>query len=300
MKVVLFCGGLGMRLRDYSETIPKPMVPLRNRPILWHVMKYYAYYGHVDFILCLGHKANAIKDYFLNYSECVSNDFVLSDGGQRIDLLRKDCEDWRITFVDTGLNANIGERLRAVEPFLEGEEIFLANYSDGLTDCPLPRIIDRFRAQNNTVATFLAVHPNQSFHVAELDENAQVRAITDTKRADMWINGGYFVLHREIFNYMRQGDELVLEPFSRLIAEGRLNAQRHEGFWRGVDTFKDLQEMEGILGAGNGPWEIWRQTEGLRDKILARQAAPLVRPVAPAVSGLAGKRGMNGDSVFQR
>lgn len=258
MKVVLFCGGLGMRLRDYSHTIPKPMVPLRYRPILWHVMKYYAHYGHRDFILCLGHKGDAIKDYFLNYSECLSNDFVLSDGGQRIDLLRSDISDWRITFVDTGLTSNIGERLKLVEPFLKSEEVFLANYSDGLTDCPLPRLIDWFHARRS-VATFIAVRPNHSFHVTTLEDDGSVTGIHDVQTSGMWINGGYFVLHREIFDFMRAGDELVLAPFQRLIERRALSAYPYEGFWRGVDTFKDLQELENSLSQGDGAWEVWRK-----------------------------------------
>src|SRR6201998_4508801 len=143
MKVVLFCGGLGMRIREYPEPVPKPMITIGYRPILWHVMKYYAHYGHNDFILCLGYKGDVIKEYFLNYDECLSNDFVLSTGARRIDLLRKDIADWRITFVDTGMTSNIGERLKAVEPFLRGETMFLANYSDGLTDFPLPLLIDQ-------------------------------------------------------------------------------------------------------------------------------------------------------------
>ena len=138
MKVVLFCGGAGMRLRGYADDIPKPMVQIGSRPILWHLMKYYAHFGHKDFILCLGHKGNSIKDYFLHYDESVSNDFVWSQGGKKIHFLNRDIDDWTITFVETGANATIGERLKAVEPHLEGEEIFLANYGDGLSDLPLP------------------------------------------------------------------------------------------------------------------------------------------------------------------
>ncbi len=150
MKVVLFCGGLGMRLRDYSESIPKPMVPVGYRPILWHVMRYYAHFGHKDFILCLGYRADVIKRYFLEYDETISNDFVISEGGKKVDLLASDIQDWKITFVDTGLNSNIGMRLKAVQPFLDGEEMFLANYSDGVSDLPLPRD-DRFlRAAGRT------------------------------------------------------------------------------------------------------------------------------------------------------
>jgi len=137
MKVVIFCGGLGMRLREYSESIPKPMVPVGYRPILWHLMRYYAHYGHKEFILCLGYKADSIKKYFLDYDETVSNDFVMSNGGRTVDLLASDIQDWQITFVDTGINSSIGERLKAVERHVAGEEEFLANYSDGLTDLAL-------------------------------------------------------------------------------------------------------------------------------------------------------------------
>jgi len=144
MKVVLFCGGLGMRLREYDENLPKPMVPIGYRPILWHVMKYYAHFGHRDFILCLGYRADVVKNYFRNYDECVSNDFVLSNGAKTLELLQSDIKDWRITFVDTGINATIGERLKAVEPHLAGEATFLANYSDGLTDVFLPGHLEHF------------------------------------------------------------------------------------------------------------------------------------------------------------
>ena len=143
MKVVLFCGGAGMRLRGYSEDVPKPMVTIGSRPVLWHVMKYYAHFGHKDFILCLGYKANAIKDYFLDYEESVSNDFVFSQGGRKLEFTQRDIDDWTITFVDSGLRSTIAERLRFVEPYLNGEEMFLANYSDGLTDFHLPDMIRR-------------------------------------------------------------------------------------------------------------------------------------------------------------
>src|ERR671911_334320 len=138
MKGVIFCGGLGIRARAGFQALPQPMIPVGYRPILWHVMRYYAHFGHKDFILCLGYKADTIKSYFLKYDETISNDFVFAEGGKRVDLLGSDIQDWKITFVDTGLNSNIGQRLKAVEPFLEGEETFLANYGDGLTDCQLP------------------------------------------------------------------------------------------------------------------------------------------------------------------
>jgi glucose-1-phosphate cytidylyltransferase len=219
-------------------------------------MKYYAHFGHTDFILCLGYKGDAIKEYFLNYDECLSNDFVLSHGARRIDLLRKDIEDWRITFVDTGISANIGERLKAVEPFLEGEEIFLANYSDGLTDFPLPTLIDDFKGRRN-IGTFLAVRPNYSFHFVSRASDGTVLGVDNVVSANAWINGGYFVFRRAIFDYMKPGEELVEQPFQRLIEERRLAAHDYEGFWRCVDTFKDLQALEGLYAQGRAPWEVW-------------------------------------------
>ena len=257
MKVVLFCGGLGTRLREYSDKIPKPMVNIGYRPILWHVMKYYAHYGHKDFILCLGYKADYIKNYFLNYDECLSNDFVLSEGGRNLELLSTDIDDWKITFVDTGLMSNIGQRLKAVEKYLKGEEMFLANYSDGLTDLPLSRAIEYFYEQQKT-ACFLSVKPTQSFHVVSLKENGQVKAIEHIAHSDMWINGGYFIFKREIFDYINDGEELVQEPFSRLIEQEQLTAYPYKGFWACMDTFKDKQKLDELYERDEAPWEVWK------------------------------------------
>jgi glucose-1-phosphate cytidylyltransferase len=257
MKVVLFCGGRGLRLREHSEAIPKPMVQIGYRPILWHVMRYYAHYGHRDFILCLGYRADAIKDYFLHYSEAVSNDFVLSDGGRRVELLGSDIEDWRITFADTGLDTTIGERLRRVRHLLAGEEIFLANYGDTLTDAPLDQLVDEFRA-TDAVASFLAVRPtNYPFRVLRTGAYERVEALLRPSDADLWINGGYFVLRREVFDAMEPGDELVEAPFARLIATGRLRATRYEGFWGPLDTLRDLEHLEALAADGTAPWTVW-------------------------------------------
>jgi glucose-1-phosphate cytidylyltransferase len=183
MKVVLFCGGLGMRMREHSEAVPKPMVSIGYRPILWHVMKYYAYYGHKDFILCLGYKADVIKNYFLDYNECVSNDFVLSRGGKELELLSSDIHDWNITFVDTGLTSNIGQRLKAVQKHLQGEEMFLANYTDGLSDVSLPVVIESFK-NSGKVACFVSVKPRASFHLIKADGTGMVKSIKHIRRAN--------------------------------------------------------------------------------------------------------------------
>ena len=163
MKVVLFCGGLGTRLREHSDTIPKPLVNVGYRPILWHLMRYYAHFGHKDFILALGYRGDLIREFFLKYNECMSNDFVLSEGGKKIELLSSDISDWRITFVDTGLHSNIGQRLLRVREHLAGERMFLANYADGLSDLPLNDHLENFRRRKVT-ASFVAVRTAQSFH----------------------------------------------------------------------------------------------------------------------------------------
>ena len=257
MKVVLFCGGLGMRIRD-AEDLPKPLMNIGYRPLLWHVMKYYAHFGHKDFILCLGHRADAIKNYFLNYSECASNDFILSGGGKSLELLNSDIQDWRITFADTGINSNIGQRLKAVEKYLEGEEEFLANYSDGLTDLPLPQQLEHFRQQGK-VASFVCVRPNLSYHLVSLQEGTSLVAdIYAIDNGDVRINGGYFIFKKEIFNYVRDEEELVNEPFRRLLQEKQLTGYTYDGFWASMDTFKDKHQLESLYSTGAAPWEIWK------------------------------------------
>ena len=213
MKVVIFCGGLGMRLREYSEAIPKPMVPVGYRPIVWHLMRYYAHFGHKDFILCLGYKADSIKQYFLKYDETVTNDFVMREGGRKVELLSSDIQDWKITFVDTGMSSNIGQRLKAVQPFLVGEEMFLANYSDGLSDLPLSQVIDFFRGKPEAVACFAGVAPTSSFHLVKVADGGTVENIRHIREVGMRINGGFFAFRQEIFDWMKDGEELVQEPF---------------------------------------------------------------------------------------
>jgi glucose-1-phosphate cytidylyltransferase len=235
------------------------MVNIGYRPILWHVMKYYAHYGHKDFILCLGHRADAVKDYFLNYNECVSNDFVLSWGGKKLELYNSDIQDWRITFADTGNDANIGQRLKAAEKYLQGEDEFLANYSDGLTDLPLPEQLDHFH-RNGKIASFLAVRPNLSYHLVTLQEG-DVNLVSDMHaigNGSVRINGGFFAFKREIFKYLLEKEELVNGPFQRLIKDKQLIGYPYDGFWASMDTFKDKQQLESLWGSGAAPWEVWK------------------------------------------
>jgi glucose-1-phosphate cytidylyltransferase len=255
MKVVLFCGGLGMRIREYSDSIPKPMVPIGYRPLLWHVMKYYSHYGHKDFILCLGYRGDVVKNYFRTYDECVSNDFVLSNGGKSLQLMNSDIHDWNITFVDTGMQSNIGQRLKAVEPYLKGEKVFLANYSDGLSDLPLNRYVDHF-LNRQKVGSFLAISPPYSSHLVSFDEDV-VNGVSAINKSGLWINGGYFVFREDIFDYMEDGEELVEKPFGRLIRDEQLIGYKYEGYWACMDTFKDRQQLDDLCTKGDAPWEVW-------------------------------------------
>jgi len=279
MKVVLFCGGQGMRMRDYSDVIPKPMVQIGYRPILWHLMKYYAHYGHKEFILCLGYRGDVIKDYFLNYNECVSNDFVLTAGGKKVDLISRDIDDWKITFVDTGLSSNVGERLMKVRRYVDSDEMFMANYADGLADLRLPTLTDFFDQQRRT-ACFVAVKPMASYHVISMGRDGLVTDVKSTALSSGRINGGFFVFRREIFDYMKPGEELVEKPFRRLIEAKELAAYSHDGFWACMDTFKEKQSLDELHAKGNAPWEVWKAPHV--DVELGRYAAGEIRQAEAA------------------
>ena len=258
MKVVLFCGGLGTRLKAYSDTIPKPMVPVGDRPILWHLMRYYAHFGHKDFVLCLGYRGDMVREYFLNYNECLSNDFTLSEGGRKVELHSSDISDWRITFVDTGLHSNIAERLVRVQKYVENEPVFLANYADGLSDIPLDEMIEDFRSKN-AVASFVAINGWHSFHTVDATPDGFATRMGPVQGSDLRINGGFFVFSREIFGYIQPGDELVEQPFRRLIDRRQLAVYRHDGFWRAMDTLKDKITFDRIEASGNCPWMLWKK-----------------------------------------
>jgi glucose-1-phosphate cytidylyltransferase len=183
-------------------------------------------------------------------------------GGKKLELFSSDIDDWRITFADTGINANIGQRLKAVEKYLEDEEVFLANYSDGLTDLPLPRQITHFK-ERDKVASFLCVRPNLSYHMVSIGDNnsSQVSSIQAINNGTVRINGGFFILKRDIFNYIRDKEELVEEPFQRLVEEKQLIGYPYDGFWESMDTFKDKQHLESLYASGNAPWEVWKEND---------------------------------------
>jgi len=289
VKVVLFCGGLGMRMRDGITTAPKPLAMVGERPLLWHVMRYYAHFGHTDFVLCLGYGASAVKDFFLRYDETKSNDFVLENGARDVKLLRTDISTWRITFVDTGLNSAIGERLRRVRRFVADEDMFMANYADVLTDAELPDVIGRFEA-SGAVASLLAVPPQSSHHVVDVADDGVITQVTPMRDLRQWENGGYFVLRQEIFDYLHEGEDLVEDAIMRrLVPERRVVAYPYKGYWSPADTVKERAQLEEMYHRGTCPWMIWDpERSGLSQPVndaLLQVDPPAPAPVAPSLPG---------------
>jgi glucose-1-phosphate cytidylyltransferase len=254
VKVVLFCGGYGMRMRDGVSDLPKPMHPVGPRPLIWHVMRYYAHFGHTDFVLCLGYGAHHIKDFFLTYSETASNDFVLRGGD--VELLGSDIQDWTITFVHTGLDSPIGERLRRVRHLVENEDMFLANYADVLTDAPLDRMIEKFRA-SDAVGGLLAVPPQSAFHCVDLGEGDAIASITMLTDMPLWENGGYLMFRPEVFEHIEEDCDLIGDVCAPLAKQGQMMAYRHRGFWQPADTVKERTALEAAYQSGARPWMLW-------------------------------------------
>ena len=236
MKVVLFCGGLGLRLRGVAGVVPKPMVEVGGRPLLWHIMKYYSHFGHREFLLCVGHQADVIKRYF-------------GRGAFR-------AEGWSVDFVDTPIDASIGERFFAVADLID-DDVFLANYGDTVTDVPLPALIEAHRASGKT-ASLLAVPPNYTFNVVTTNGSTLVSSFDGIGESRIRINGGYFVFQRDVFDYIEQGEDLP-EMFRRLIAAGELVSYPYDGFWAPMDTLKDKEALEALVSSGGSVWQVWEQ-----------------------------------------
>ncbi len=246
-----------MRMRSsFDDAIPKPMQMVGPRPLIWHVMRYYAHFGHKEFILCLGYGAAHIKSYFLAYQESASNDFVLRHG--QVELLHSDLSEWSITFVDTGADSTIGERLRRIRPHLMGEEYFLANYADVLTDAPMDHVIEQFH-RSGAAASMLIVPPQSSFHCVEISEAGEIKEIVSVSKLPIWENGGYFVLSQAIFDLLPPGGDLVEDACGTLAAQGRLFGYKHLGFWKPADTFKERADLEASYHRGERPWMVWEQ-----------------------------------------
>ena len=258
MKVILFCGGLGTRIREYSESVPKPMVPVGQHPIIWHVMQYYMHYGHREFVLCLGHKANVIKDYFLNYRPTTDRDFVISERGSKIEILGDNPDDWKVSLIDTGIWRNIGQRLVAAKPFVTSDDVFLANYSDGLTDAPLDKMIEFFQDQKKIeLLSRRSAERELSSGRFQRRRHRQALSHEPTIR-DLDQRRFLYVSPRNIRLHARRRGARV-EPFQRLIEANELVAYKHNGFWASMDTLKDKKDLEDMMERGQTPWLPWLQ-----------------------------------------
>jgi len=260
MKVVLLCGGKGTRLREHTELLPKPLIEVGGRPILWHMMKYYAHFGLRDFVLCLGYMGDRLKAYFAEERAWEHQDFVVHLGRQgesRLELLGAR-EDWSITFADTGLETKTGGRIKRAETYIDGD-LFLANYADGLADLDLRALID-FHVSHGKLATLTAVNPDSPFGVLEIGEQDRVLRFREKPRLDDWINGGFFVFSRPLLERLGRDDDLERDLLATLASEGELRAYRHSGFWACMDTYKDNIALNALWDSGRAPWAVWEDS----------------------------------------
>lgn len=258
IKVVILCGGFGTRLKEETEFRPKPLVEIGNRPIIWHIMNLYSYYGFNNFILCLGYKGEMIKDYFLNY-ELMINDFTINLNSKRQIIYHDDetqqKQDWNVTLVDTGLETGTGGRVKRIEKFIY-EDTFMLTYGDGVADINIGKVLE-FHKKMDKIGVLSAVHPPSRFGVIEHDGQSLVRGFKEKPYLDGLINGGFFVFKREFFNYLNEGSVLEKEPLGKLTQENQLATYVHPGFWKCMDTFKDARELNHLWNNGEAPWKIW-------------------------------------------
>lgn len=233
MKTVILCGGRGTRLGEHGESLPKALINIGGKPIIWHILKIYSYYGINDFVLCLGFLGDKIKDY-----------------------LTENKEDWRIAFADTGLDTNTGGRLKKVEKYLEGEENFCVTYGDGLSDVNIEKLIS-YHQNHSKIATLTAVHPFSNFGLIKLDENNAITEFQEKPRLEEWINGGFFVFNKKIFEFLNDDSILEREPLETLSQKKELIAFQHTGFWKCMDTFKDNLEFNQLWSENKAAWKVW-------------------------------------------
>ena len=256
MKTVILCGGRGTRLREYTETIPKVLVEVGARPILWHIMKGYAYYDYTEFVVALGYLGDRIKQYFLDYHRWKGHDLHLRLGSNGSpELLGADQEDWLLTFVDTGPDTNTGGRIRRVRSHLQ-DDVFFVTYGDGVSDLDLRRL-EEFHRSHGRIATVTVVRPKLNFGVLEVDAERRVTQFNEKPCLDGWINGGFFVFDSRVFDYLEADSVLEREPMERLAADGQLMAYQHRGFWACMDTYKDNVDLNAAWSSGAAPWRTW-------------------------------------------
>jgi glucose-1-phosphate cytidylyltransferase len=260
MKVVIFCGGKGTRLREETEYRPKPMVPIGPRPILWHIMKIYAHYGYTEFILCLGYKGEMIKDFFRNYL-WMANDVTLRLGSApEVKFHDRHLEEnWTVTLADTGEDTMTARRLKAIERHIGTDETFLLTYGDGVGNVHIPSVVSEHQ-RKSAMMTVTAVHPPGRFGDLDLNAENLVTGFNEKPQAEGgWINGGFFVVSRRVFDYLEGIDDVMLErgPLSDLAARGDLAAYRHDGFWQPMDTYQEYLYLNRLWHENRAPWKIW-------------------------------------------
>ncbi len=257
MKVVILCGGFGTRIRDTSDNVPKPMISIGRYPILYHIMKTYAHYGFNEFILCLGYKAEVIKEYFCNY-EMMSNDFTIELGTKNIEIHSNHSESgWKITLVNTGLNAMTGARVKRIEKFVE-EDTFMLTYGDGVTDLNIQELLN-FHKSHGKTGTIIGVTPPSRYGELSIHKDQVTSFMEKPRTQNNSINGGYFVFNRRFFNYVENNDSCVLEreALEKLASDGELKVFQHKGFWQCMDTNRDYKYLNKMWGKGDVPWKVW-------------------------------------------
>jgi glucose-1-phosphate cytidylyltransferase len=259
MKTVILCGGQGTRIRDVVPDIPKPMISIGRYPILWHIMKMYAHWGHEDFILCLGYQSHVIKDFFLNYQVRTSDVTIeLGRNGQMESHTRHDEEHWRVTLAETGLNAMTGARVWRIRRYIGDDEHFMLTYGDGVSDVNIPALLE-FHKRHGKIMTLSGMRPPGRFGELELNGDRVVGFNEKPQATSGIISGGFFVCDRRLFDYMDDREDLVLEiePMQRLVKEGQLMVYRHDGFWHPMDTYRDYKLLNELWESGKAPWKIW-------------------------------------------
>lgn len=260
MRTVILCGGLGTRLREETEFHPKPLVEVGGRPILWHILKLYAHHGHSDFVLCLGYKGNMIKEYFINY-EAMNNDFTIGLGESRNNIEYHSThneQDFTVTLADTGLGTMTGGRIKRIMKYVK-DDTFMATYGDGVADVNIDELI-KFHKSHGKIATMTTYPPISRFGVVDVSDDGRIKKFTEKPNLDGWINAGFYVFNKEIFDYL-EGDDTVLEkePLESLAKDGELVAYRHTGFFFPMDTYRDYEQLNEIWDNGKAPWKVWKQ-----------------------------------------
>jgi glucose-1-phosphate cytidylyltransferase len=258
VKVIILCGGKGTRLKEHTESIPKPLIDIGGRPILWHIMKIYAAHGFDDFILCLGHRGQAVKEYFMEYLSWRHHDFCLDLSAEepQVRLVNHDRENWRITFADTGEDTNTGGRIKRVAPLLADEDSFMVTYGDGVADIDIKKLVE-FHQGHGRIGTITVVNPPSQFGVLDLAPDGRVSRFREKPILNQWINGGFFVFRRDFLDRLRGDDVLERAPLERLAGDGQLVAFRHTTYWACMDTYKDTVQLNEQWTEGKAPWKVW-------------------------------------------